>query len=71
MAKFEPVESGIIALIMQDENERIIQLGVTQEQSDMIQILLASISRESAFVKMGEEHDLVLKSKLCKKCSLK
>jgi len=62
MAKFESQEPGTICLIMQEENGRIFQLAVTEEQSRIIQILLGPISKESPFVKMGEEHDLVLKS---------
>ena len=62
MAKFELSEPGTICLIMQEPNGRIFQLGITDEQSKMLQIILGSISKQSPLVKMGEEHDLVLKS---------
>lgn len=62
MAQFETLEPGVIALIQQQEDGRIVQLGITQEQSDMLQILLAKMSETSPFIRMGEAHDLVLKS---------
>ena len=68
MSNFENLEPGNIALIQQTPEGRILQIGITQAQSQMLQIFLASISQESPLVQMGEEYDLVLKSKLCKKC---
>jgi hypothetical protein len=71
MAKFEFLEPNTIALIKQTETGRIVQIAMTEEQSNMLQILLASISKQSPLVQMGEEHDLVLKSSLCNKCKNK
>jgi hypothetical protein len=67
--KVETVSVGTIALIQQTETGRILQVAMTEEQSKMLQILLASISQSSPLVQMGEEYDLVLKSTLCNKCS--
>jgi hypothetical protein len=67
--KVETVSVGTIALIQQTETGRILQVAMTEEQSKMLQILLASISQSIPLVQMGEEYDLVLKSTLCDKCS--
>lgn len=63
MGNFSPVEPGVIALIQQQEDGRIVQIAVTEEQSRILQLLFASMSRETPFVKMGEEYDLILKPK--------
>lgn len=68
MNKFTELEVGAIALIKQQENGRILQIGLTVEQSKMLQMFLASLSQESKLIQMPEEYDLVLKSSLCKKC---
>jgi len=68
MAKFKNLEAGTIALIQQQENGRIIQIGITEAQSNMLQFFLAKLSEESKLVQMSEEHDLILKSQVCKKC---
>lgn len=59
--KFQLAQRGEICLIQQDETGRILQIGLTLEQSKMLQHILASMSNEQQFVKMSEEHDLVLK----------
>ena len=64
MATFETVEVGTIALIQQTEEGRILQIGLTPNQSEMLQSFLAVISKESKLVQMPEEYDLVLKSSL-------
>ena len=64
MATFETVEVGTIALIQQTEEGRILQIGLTPNQSEMLQSFLAVISKESKLIQMPEEYDLVLKSAL-------
>jgi hypothetical protein len=68
MAQFERAEIGNICLVQEKEDGRIVQIAMTEEQNNMLQILLASISKGSPFVQMGAEYDLVLKQSLCKKC---
>lgn len=68
MAKFENVEAGTIALIQQQENGRVVQIGITQDQSNMLQFFLAKLSEESKLIQMPEEYDLILKSQVYKKC---
>lgn len=70
MSEFENVKAGTIALIQQQENGRILQIGLTKQQSDMLQFFLAKLSEESKLVQMPEEYDLILKSQVCKKCAL-
>ena len=60
--KVETVNPGTIALIQQTEEGRIMQVAMTDAQSKMLQIFLATISQSSPLVQMGEEYDLVLKS---------
>jgi hypothetical protein len=62
MATFERVEVGKIALIQQNEEGRVFQIGLTPEQSDMLQLFLAMISQEKPLVNMPEEYDIVIKS---------
>ena len=64
MATFETVDVGTIALIQQTEEGRILQIGLTPNQSEMLQSFLAVISKESKLIQMPEEYDLVLKSSL-------
>lgn len=66
--KVETVDVGTIALIQQTETGRILQVALTTEQSKMLQIFLATISQGHPLVQMGEDHDLILKSNVCKRC---
>ena len=68
MATFETVEPGTIALIQQTPEGRILQIGLTPAQSNMLQFFLAKLSEESKLIQMPEEYDLILKSSLCPKC---
>jgi len=61
MSKFERLAIGNIGLVQETEDGRIRQIGLTQEQSEMLQHLLGVMSKESPLVQMGEEYDLVLK----------
>ena len=61
MNNFEPLKDGEIGLVMV-ENGRIIQLGTTADTQKIITALIASVSQSYPLVKLGEEHDLVLKS---------
>lgn len=67
MKNFGTVEPGTIALIQQTESGRILQIGITEAQSQMLQFFLAKLSEESKLIQMPEEYDLVLKSSLKKK----
>ena len=62
MAKIEFLEPGKMALIQQSKDGRIMQIGLTPLQSDLLQIYLGVLSRDSKLVQMGKEHDLILKS---------
>lgn len=61
MPQFETIEPGTMAIITQTAEGRIVQIALTAEQSSVVQIFLASLSREKAFIQMPEEYDLVLK----------
>ena len=61
MSKFDFLKDGEIGLIT-TENGRIVQLGLTVDMHRTITAVIAACSKETPLVKMGEEHDLVLKS---------
>lgn len=61
MANFDFLKDGEIGLIT-TENGRIVQLGLTVDMHRTITAVIAACSKETPLVKMGEEHDLVLKS---------
>ncbi len=56
------LEVGEIALIQQQPDGRICQIGITVAQSKMLQTFLAMLSKESKLVQMPKEYDLVLKT---------
>ena len=60
--KYSRLEFGKIGLVQETEDGRIIQIGLRPEQSEMLQIFLATISQEKPLVQMGEEYELILKS---------
>jgi len=64
MAIFETADVGTVALIQQTEDGRILQIGLTPEQSNMLQFFLAKLSETSKLIQMPEDYDLVLKSSL-------
>lgn len=68
MASFLELEVGKIGLIQQDDEGNIIQIGLSKEQSEILQLFLASLSKESKLIKMPEIYNLVFKSSLCIKC---
>jgi hypothetical protein len=61
--KLDFIKDGEIGLITKD-GDRIVQLGVSKEIYKAIIFCIASFSQNSPLVAMGEEHDLVLKSKV-------
>jgi len=61
MAQFERLSIGRVGLVQETEDGRIRQIDLTEEQSKMLQVLVASISQGEPLVQMGEEYDLVLK----------
>lgn len=53
---------GELCLIQQDPDGRICQIAMTTEQHKMMQLLLGTLSKAQSFIKIGPEHDLVLKA---------
>ncbi len=64
MPKFEKLKIGNIGLIQEQKDGKIIQIGLTQTQSDMLQNFLAILSKDSPLVQMGEDYELVLKKSI-------
>jgi hypothetical protein len=55
-------EAETFNLIQIVENNRISQIGLSKEQSSVLQILLSELSVDKPFVRMGSEYDLTIKS---------
>jgi len=68
MATIDEIKVGKIGLAQQQEDGRIVQIGLTSEQSSLLQNFLAILSKESKLVLLPQEYDFVLRSTLCKKC---
>ena len=62
MVKIENAPIGKVGLIQETEDGRIIQLGLTQTQSECLQLFLASLSKESPLVNLGRDYELILKN---------
>ena len=62
MEKFKELKTGKIGLIQQSDNGDIRQIGLTEDQSEMLHIFLASISKDKSLVIMPDEYNLKLKS---------
>lgn len=54
-------EIGTIGLIQEQEDGRIAQIGLTDEQSRLLQIFLSMLSEIKPIIRLPEEYDLVLK----------
>ena len=51
-----------VGLVRQLENGRIVQIGMTEEQSTMLQIFVAALSKEKPLVELPHAWDLVIKN---------
>lgn len=60
MKQFENLEIGKIGLIQQNKDGSISQIGLTQEQSNLLQEMLKIISQDKPLVKLPKEYDLKL-----------
>lgn len=60
-ANVERSDIGTICLVQETDDGRIRQIGLTEDQSRILQLFLASLSKEKPLVIMGEDYDLVLK----------
>jgi hypothetical protein len=56
------VKAGEIGLIQLQENGSICQIGLTVEQSKLLQIFLSKLSEQSKLVKMPAEYNLIFKT---------
>lgn len=60
------LQPGKVGLIQQQPDGRICQIGLTKDQSDLLQAFLSSISKESNLIRMPKEYDLFLQSQINK-----
>lgn len=56
----QELTAGQIGLVQLSEDGRIRQIGLTETQRHLLEVFLASISKEKPFVLLGEEWDLKL-----------
>lgn len=61
MAILTELEVGKIGLVQEQEDGTIKQIGLTPEQSNLLQIFLAGLSQESKLVVLPKEYDLIFK----------
>lgn len=57
--KVEQAEYGIMCVVTETEDGRIAQVGLTEEQSKMLQIFLSSLSKEKPLALLPKQYDLV------------
>lgn len=62
MVKFKQLDKEAVGLVVSGKDGEVVQIGLTQEQSDMLQVFVAMLSKESPLVKLGEEHNLYFKN---------
>ena len=60
----EKAKVGSVGLIQETEDGRIIQLGMTEEQSTMINVLVAKISEASPLQNLGKDYEMIPNWKL-------
>jgi hypothetical protein len=68
MGKYQRAKKGTVCLIKETDDGRIIQIGLTEHQSYLLQSFLVGLSRIDKLVEMGEEWDLLRKNECCNKC---
>ena len=61
--KIENAHIGTIGLIQQQIDGSIRQIGLTQEQSELLQIFLSSISKDSKLLLLPKEYDLTINNR--------
>ena len=63
MKNFKHLEIGKIGLIQQTKDGVIRQIGLTEEQSSMLQIFLATLSKEEPLHALPKEYNLIIDKK--------
>ena len=63
MSRFKELKTGEVGLIQQLKDGRIIQIGLTIDQSKMMQMFLAALSKDSPLIQMGDDYELEFKNK--------
>lgn len=59
----EIAKPNTVGLITQTEDGRIIQLGLSQSQSDALQLFVAAMSKEKPIVSLGIHYELEFKNR--------
>ena len=59
----EHAKPNVIGLISQTEDGRIIQLGLSQSQSDALQLFVVAMSKEKPLVSLGIHYELEFKNR--------
>lgn len=60
MKNFKEIPQGQIGLIQRTKHGEIVQIALSQEQSDLLQIFLATLSKKSSLVRLPKEYNLTL-----------
>ena len=62
-SNYTHLKTGKVGLIQETKDGRIIQVGLRPHQSEMLQKFLSIISQGEPLIQMGEEYELILKTK--------
>jgi hypothetical protein len=63
MPKFESLKPNQIGIISQDDNGIIYQIALTEEQSQMLNAVVAMLSKEKPLIRLPKEYNLILENK--------
>ena len=57
------LELNKVGLVQRQSGDRIVQIGLTTQQSELLQEFLIKLSQYSPLIQMSEAYDLELKNK--------
>ena len=63
MSKFKELDDNAVGLVQAQKDGRIVQIGLSEDQSIALQLFLAAMSKESPLLQLPAEYDLELKIK--------
>ena len=61
--EIQQAELGSVGLVQELPDGTIVQLGLTKEQSQLLQMFLATLSKEKPLVRLPKQYNLTLANK--------
>jgi hypothetical protein len=59
---FKELNENKVGLIQRDKDNNIVQLRMTEQQSDMLQMFILTMNNQNPIEKASSEFDLILKN---------